>query len=225
MAALFLALLAALPASAAPAAKQQVLALRPTQFAVGIVEVASRRRLLEGMGKRELKKYLADRPIPVVLGPDARLYMVDHHHLSRAAWELGIPKLPVTVIADRSGLSEGEFWDEMRRAKHVYPYDQFGNPRDPALLPSDVRGLADDPYRSLSWKVRDLGGYDKTPQPYAEFQWAEFFRRNLSGIGSVNDEFDAAVEKALALARSPAAAGLPGYRGGREAVAPSASSR
>jgi hypothetical protein len=79
-------------------------------------------------------------------------------------------------------------------------------------LPRDVRGLADDPYRSLAWRVRDKGGYDKNTTPFSEFQWAEFFRKNLT-ISDINDDFHAAVKQAMDLAESPEAAHLPGYKG------------
>jgi hypothetical protein len=51
--------------------------------------------------------------------------------------------------------------EEARLRENVYPYCQFGEgPRKPLYLPRDIRGLADDPYRSLAWFVRKAGGFD-----------------------------------------------------------------
>lgn len=210
--ALLMTALLAAPAAAGPAVEARVLEIRPTQIAVGMVEVQTRVDHLNSLSGHDLKKYLEARPVPVVAGPGGELYMVDHHHLARAAWEAGIKKLPVEQKADYSHLTPEQFWAKMHAESLVYPYDQYGaGPHPVGTLPSDVRGLADDPYRSLAWRVRDQGGYDKTGKPFAEFKWAEFFRKNLP-LPNMNDRFDDAVEKALELARTPAAKDLPGYK-------------
>lgn len=35
-------------------------------------------------------RFLCSHPVPVVLGPEGRHYLIDHHHLTRAMYELGI---------------------------------------------------------------------------------------------------------------------------------------
>ena len=62
--------------------------------------------------------------------------------------------------------------------------------------------------------VRAAGGYVKTPGPFEEFQWADFFRRRIKKNCLVND-FEKALRKALRLAASRDAAKLPGYVGPR----------
>lgn len=199
-----------------PAAeKRSVLELRPTQMALGMREVEHRVKKMREMQPRELEAYLRheDQRVPVVIGPGGERYIVDHHHHARAAWEVGIEKLPIEVRADLSDLSSAAFWARMRDSGWLYPYDQLGHgPHDPALLPENVKGMADDPYRSLAWKVRREGGYDKTSVPYAEFRWANFFRERLRTFPT-RDDFDAAVTEALRLASTPAARDLPGYKG------------
>jgi hypothetical protein len=74
-----------------------------------------------------------------------------------------------------------------------------------------VRKLVDDVYRSLAAFVRNAGGYDKTAEPFAEFRWADFFRRMIA-IEDVTANFNTAVETAIPLAHSQLAASLPGYR-------------
>ena len=79
--------------------------IRPTQMAMGMKEVDLRIEKLKAMRGKELQKYLSERKIPVVLGPRRRIYCVDHHHLLRACWEVGIEEVPVEVKADLSGHS------------------------------------------------------------------------------------------------------------------------
>jgi hypothetical protein len=73
-------------------------------------------------------------------------------------------------------------------------------------------GLVDDVYRSLAGLVRGEG-FAKTPSPFAEFVWADFFRR-LIPIEDVEADFDAAGRLAIPLARRERAKGMPGHVGG-----------
>ena len=102
----------------------------------------------------------------------------------------------------------------MEELQWVYPYDRNGKRHDPKDLPADVRALQDDPYRSVAWQVRERGGYLKTAEPFEEFLWASFFRRHMT-VEPVH-HFQKAVEEALTLAKSPLAAGLPGYLGSKK---------
>ena len=198
---------------ASPSKWQSVLDLRPTQFCLGLREVEWRVAKLKSLRPKDQEDYLKDHRVPVVIGPGGALYMIDHHHVVRAAWEVGLKDVPIEVKADLSHLAPADFWKEMAKNGWVYPYDQFGGgPHDPALLPDTVGGLADDPYRSLAWKVRMDGGYQKTPIPFAEFKWADFFRKNLKAK-PYHDDFDKASKEALALAKDPRAKNLPGYSG------------
>jgi hypothetical protein len=79
-------------------------------------------------------------------------------------------------------------------------------------LPQQLDKLVDDPYRSLAGYVRDAGGFDKTPTAFAEFIWADFFRRNVP-VEDVQRNFPSAVQAALPLAQSHLAKGIPGFNG------------
>ncbi len=191
--------------------KYKALDLRPTQLTLGMKEVDFRVKKLRSMKDKELDGYLHERRVPVVLAPRERAYLVDHHHLVRACWEAGIAEVPVEVKADFSKLSFPELWDKLRASHWIFPYDQWGNgPHDPVQLPESVRCMADDPYRSLAWRVREEGGYAKSELPFAEFQWAGLFRKQLKAH-PVFDHFEEAVKEALALCRAAAAKGLPGF--------------
>ncbi len=185
--------------------------LLPTQLTVGMIEVREKARHLKELKPKDLQEYLGDHPMPVVTGPGARRYITDHHHLARAAIESGVTSVFFSPQADLSKCAVQEFWREMDRNQWVHPLDQNGIRHHYALIPTDLNKLVDDVYRSLAAFVRNAGGYDKTPLAYAEFVWADFFRRNVA-IEDIEANFNAAVESAIPLARSERAARLPGYR-------------
>ncbi len=54
--------------------------------------------------------------------------------------------------------------------------------------------------------------FAKDTTPFSEFLWADFLRRHMSRKG-VEKDFENAVEKALALAKSKDAIYLPGWCG------------
>ena len=189
-----------------------LLKLKPTQFALGLREVARKVAKLKAMSHDERHKYIHDRPIPVVLSAKKHWHIVDHHHHARACWEIGVEELPIEIKADLSHLLEGEFWDAMHKARWVHLLDQFGlGPHKPVLLPEDIRGLADDPYRSLAWALRHAGAYEKSDQAFSEFKWADFLRKEVP-IEHGDEGFARAVAAAHDVARSPKASGLPGFQ-------------
>src|SRR4051795_2772235 len=78
-----------------------ILSLRPTQMTVGMREVKEKRkRWREHKSKKKQAELLGKHMIPVVLGPDKRHYVVDHHHLARALHDEGVKDILVTVVAD-----------------------------------------------------------------------------------------------------------------------------
>ncbi len=87
----------------------------------------------------------------------------------------------------------------MLKNRTSYPYCQFGQgPRKEYYLPNDIRGLADDPYRSLAWFVRKAGAFENSEKNFAEFTWANFFRsKKLPGYGKLNLSKQAKVKTAV----------------------------
>ena len=193
--------------------KRKVLELRPTQFALGMREVQRKVEKLRAMGHGERSDYLHERLVRVVLAAHGRVFIVDHHHHARACWELGIEEVPVAIEEDYSRLSVDAFWDKMRASGWAHLYDQFGRgPHPPQLLPEDVRGMADDRYRSLAWALRLDGVFEKTEEAFAEFRWADFLRAEVV-VGPGDEGFRKAVADACEAVRSPKAKALPGYLG------------
>jgi len=180
--------------------------LRPTQFSVGSVAVTCKAQKISEKSKKKLKKYLADekRQIPAIVGPDGYFYMTDHHHLSTALYRAVSSKwgnkskvLTIQILDNftTKDVTWGEFWEAMQEEHRSYNYDNKGTPdMNFALLPVDVSGLLNDPYRTLSRWVRESCGYVKSGKeqcdgirtdhkhaaPYfMEFYWGDFFRQHL----------------------------------------------
>lgn len=190
-----------------------ILSLRPTQMTVGMREVKEKRkRWREHSSKKKQDELLGSHMIPVVLGPDQRYYVVDHHHLARALHDEGIKDILVTVIGDLRMVEKDAFWGVMDNKRWVFPYDAKGERRHFKDLPKSVADLKDDPFRSLAGELRRSGGFAKDTTPFSEFLWADFLRRQMSRK-SVEDNFAKAMEKALELAKGDDAVYLPGWCG------------
>ena len=195
-------------------ARHRVLDLKPTQFAVGMLEVEEKIALVRAMRKRDVREYVESNPVPVIVGPHGDLYIIDHHHFLTVCYHCGIKRVRIDIVEDRSKsrMSYRQFWRWMFRSRNTYPFCQFGEgPREALYLPRDVRGLADDPYRSLAWFVRKAGGFASSEKNFAEFRWANFFRSRklLDRHGPLG--LPRALKRAVALAQSPAAKDLPGF--------------
>ncbi len=186
--------------------------LHPTQITVGLLEVKEKRKHLASLSSKAQQDFLAAHPMPAVLGPGNKLYITDHHHLARAALDGGVKVACFEIQADLSSLGTDEFWAKMDENSWVHPLDQNGVRHRYVSLPDHMSQLIDDVYRSLAGFVRDAGGFEKTRTAFAEFIWADFFRRNVS-IEDVTADFQKAVKQAQRLARSPIAKGIPGFKG------------
>ncbi len=184
--------------------------LRPTQLTVGMIVVQDKRKHLDGMKAAERQDFMKEHPMPAVVGPEGKLYITDHHHLGRAALEAGVPTGFFLVEADLSKCTLESFWKEMNENLWVHPLDENGVRHCYSTLPDRLGKLVDDVYRSLAGYVRDEGGFDKTPTAFAEFIWADFFRRNIA-IETVRSDFQTAVQAGISLAHSKWAKNIPGY--------------
>lgn len=189
---------------------------RPTQMAVGMRAVAAKREKVErrAASARKLRRYLENRPVPAVIGPDNAYYIIDHHHLSLALWQSEVDEAFVRVVGDLSNLTAKRFLRRMSDFGLLHAYDQKGARTCPTRLPKSLADLKSDRYRDLAWSVRESGGYEKTDAPFAEFRWANYFRGRIAA-STVRQDFELAHDKAMWLARSPGARALPGYVRGR----------
>jgi hypothetical protein len=104
----------------------------------------------------------------------------------------------------------------------VYLKDQNGNAITPSALPTSIKDLSNDPFRSLAGAVRESCGFEKgdkssSAEDYLEFQWTEYLRANWSQTGiapnDIDTNFDDASKAALHLPTQKDAMSLPGYTG------------
>ncbi|MBC7386686.1 MAG: chromosome partitioning protein ParB [Cryobacterium sp.] len=192
--------------------KYPILLVRPTQATVGMRAVRERVEKLNSMDHDSLKHYLEKHPIPVVIAPSGRFYQIDHHHLALAALRAGRESAFYRVAWDYGSLpTMTAFWAKMTENHLVWAEDEWGKPIPiPSGLPADVRDLRDDPYRSLSAYVREMGGFEKSKIEFAEFLWADFFRQRID-LGRSDRDFEIAVRISTELAHSPEAKDLPGW--------------
>jgi hypothetical protein len=186
--------------------------VHPTQFAVGYWEVKQRAANIVRHSPERLEFYEEEHLALLVVGPGGVPYLVDGHHLCLAMLKAGRgTTVEARVVANWRDLPVAEFWSKMRQSNYVYPYDNQGRgPLEVEKLPKKVTELTDDPYRSLAWAVRNRGGYQKTTVSFAEFQWANFFRRRIT-IGPKGGDFERAVQAALKISHTAEAKNLPGY--------------
>ena len=186
--------------------------LRPTQITLGMAEVAEKRAQWQAHGADKKAEFLGNHLIPVVLGPKRRHHLIDHHHLARALHDEGVAEVAVTIVADLSMLDPAAFYVYLDNRGLSHLYDEHGRRQDHRKLPKHVGAMPDDPYRSLAGALRRAGGYAKDTTPFSEFLWADFLRRRIKPK-IAREEPAAALAKALRLAKSEAAAYLPGWCG------------
>jgi hypothetical protein len=186
--------------------------LQPTQFGVGLLQVSDEMRKMKGKSPAKLRKTALKKRIAVVIGPDGGLWLVDRHHFSRALWELGERKAPVSIVG-RIDRRDG-FWQAMKAAKWAWLYDERGNPRDPADLPPQIEDMPDYSYRALAGFAEDEHLFSKPGQIYfIEFAWARYFGEQLGWAPITAENLSQRLHQARRAACQPAAAGLPGYPG------------
>ena len=187
--------------------------LHPTQLTVGMIVVKDKRTRLAALSPSDQSEFMREHAMPAVKGPGGRLYVTDHHHLGRAALDAGLATAFFQIDGDLSDCSSpADFWKQMEKNQWVHPLDENGVRHYCTHIPDQLDGLVDDVYRSIAGYVRDAGGYDKVPEAFAEFVWADFFRRTTP-IELVRENFHEAVAQATVLAKSHRARNMPGFNG------------
>lgn len=184
--------------------------LRPTQIAAGHLEAMEKLEHIHRLNASALDEYLRTHSVPVIEGPDGILYALDRHHLGLALHAAGIEYAYCQIESDVPAVSMADFWKKMHERHRVYPFDANGILRDYSQLPSCFSGLADDPYRSLAGFVRNNGGFQKDHTPYAEFLWADYFRKEIP-LELMCEKFSVAIEAGMAAAKLKKAKNLPGF--------------
>ena len=189
--------------------------LRPTQLTVGLGEVRAKRAEWAGLGRHEQRRRLREQLFPAVRGPGGHCYILDHHHLGLALLEERVAEVWVAIRDDLSWLEPATFWRTLEFRAWAHLYDARGRRREFSHAPRDLRGLEDDPFRSLAGGVRRAGGYAKSVVPFAEFLWADHFRTRVPRKLLLRRPTEA-LDEGLRLARAPEARYLPGWSGAHD---------
>ena len=202
--------------------------LHPTQASVGIEEVRIKAENLKdqfkGRSERDFLKYLRkhNKEEPVVIGPNGIFYIIDHHHLARALYDIGASETYCIIVDNLSDTKLANFWKRLEDDNQVYLKDANGNPITPDDLPTSVNNMSNDPFRSLAGAVRELCGFEKNDksaggEDYLEFQWADYFRAHWAQTGitvkDIDADFERATDAALQLATRKDAVSLQVIRG------------
>lgn len=186
--------------------------LRPTQFGVGLLQVSDEMRKLKRKTPGGVRKAALKKRIAVVIGPKGDMWLVDRHHFSRALWELGVRRVPVSIIGRID--QHDDFWQAMKASNWAWLYDERGNPRDPADLPQKINELPDYSYRSLAGFAEDLHLFNKPEKGFfVEFSWAKYFGDQLNWVPVTAENLSQRLDQARRVACQPTAAALPGYPG------------
>lgn len=186
----------------------QIKDVHPTQGAVGMVDVKEKRNLIRN--QKHLKRFLKKEQnrLKIVIGPEGKYYLIDRHHLTLALDQEKIKKAYALIMDNFSGLSEEEFWKVMKEKGWARFKDENGKVME--RLPSKISKLKNDPYRSLAWVVRESGAFEKTTIPFAEFLWADHFRKIFS-LKDLKNDWDRCVKKAIEIAGTSQMKDLPGF--------------
>jgi hypothetical protein len=196
-----------------------IASLQPTQLCVGLAEVSSRIADFRADNPAQQRDYLASKPVPLVRSRSGAVWMVDRHHRLRALIAIQPEAIAFGYVAlqvdsdDRAAVLA-----ELHQRGWLYLYDGRGlGPLNSAVLPPNLLGLQDDPYRSLVWKLKKDKVIEAAPLiPFHEFRWGAWLRsRTLPPFSS--QRLEPALPAARALARSSAAAHLAGWKGPRSA--------
>jgi hypothetical protein len=212
-----------LPAEGQPICTCDLTKLRPLQGAVGMKQVISMEKRIADDPKHAHRR-LEEDPIKVIAGVGGQLFIIDHHHTAeawlRAKTEWGANGL-CKIVNSEKGLppefkTEDEFWAALEAARLVRLKNESGVDVDASQLPKTLEAMADDPYRSLAWIVRQKGGFCKNSREFAEFAWADWFRSkspmlDIQKLPSDPDDENATVDEAVEMAHSSEAERLPGY--------------
>ena len=186
--------------------------LRPTQMTIGFREVERKRSEWHKASSKKRVALLHLHTIPAVIGPKGRYYITDHHHFVRALELAEAEEIAVYVLADLSRLPKQEFWTFLDNSDWCHAYDAAGKRCALSAIPKAFAKLTDDPYRSIAGELIRQGACAKNGHPFSEFLWADFVRHRIDG-SLVEDDFDAALAKAIKLAGSGEAQNLPGWCG------------
>jgi len=187
--------------------------LAPTQMAIGYLEVHAKQEEWNDLPEQERRQQMDKHWFPAVIGPGKRYYIVDHHHTAMALMKVGEKNALVIAKHDWSHLDPAIFWKAMEFRHFAHPYDAKGRRAPFDKMPKYVSDLLDDPFRGLVSMAQKAGALASELPPLGEFLWADYFRHHISPKELRQGGEQAAVVRALELAKLQQAKYLPGWAG------------
>ncbi|WP_174874749.1 ParB-like protein [Vogesella oryzae] len=187
-------------------------ALHPTQGGIGKLQVEDEAEALRALSADKLAARIRKKVIPVVIGPQGKLYLVDRHHFASALLRIGVSSASVQVIGR---LPQADtFWQQMSARHWAWLHDEHGQPLAAEALPASLAELPDYPYRTLAGRLQDDDYFSKRDEVYfVEFAWASWLGQQLHWAAVDRGNLKQQLKLARKLACSPAASQLPGYPG------------
>ncbi|MGB0453263.1 MAG: ParB/Srx family N-terminal domain-containing protein [Bacteriovoracaceae bacterium] len=164
--------------------------VHPTQHVIGIPRIIVFKNEILKSDQDGILEILADKPIPYILGPDGKKWILDRHHTLytlqkiypklQKRKDLDVSKFQMTykMLGDYSDLSQDEFIEKMKSRKFIYPVKQ-NSETDYHNLPKKLKKLDFDFYRGLAWLVRKSKAIKKVQIPYFEFIWAQALKKKF----------------------------------------------
>ncbi|MDV6328140.1 ParB-like protein [Idiomarina sp. Sol25] len=167
--------------------KLRISQLHPTQAVISHDQVANKIAKYKRDDKA-FQKDLSEEPFKTaVLGPEGRYYLTDGHHTFSAMVEFSPrgdeQQVTVEITADKSSLSETDFWQWLKDTHQTWLHDSNGQPISHKAIPETVgrNRLDDDPVRGAMYFLR--GHYLEKPEnpiPFLEFYWANYLRQHTA---------------------------------------------
>lgn len=185
--------------------------LRPTQGAIGYVQVEAKKSSYRELEPGKRRSFAEEQAIAVVLGPSGALHIIDHHHWARAWIDMGLPEAPIRIKEDFSGLSNQQFVGAMSERGWLHAFDEHGREFNVSDLPRSIESIPDDVFQSVAAFIRIAGVFGNPGEFNAKFAWADFFRQRVATRPSNVDGFALMLADAFAVSRLPEAKALPGY--------------
>ncbi|MBR8827121.1 MAG: hypothetical protein DSM107014_04315 [Gomphosphaeria aponina SAG 52.96 = DSM 107014] len=171
--------------------------LHPTQAHVGMYQVnytvAWLKLIEDGKSQKfaSIEELLKQKVVPVVIGPEGKLYLVDHHHLLRAIWNYyqGNPNTKVYIKYLQNWEDKPDFWAAMQTNNYTY-LETRGKEIQPSELPNSIGDLTDDPYRAAVGMAMQWGLF-KQPEGEAkyfyELKWGDCLQKQGFDLGKELD--------------------------------------
>lgn len=161
--------------------------LRPTQSEVGQYQIDKKVKQFKKLSPSQIETLLEKKIVPVVIGPDGNLYLIDHHHTSLALFDVGQKDAHIVVKENWLKMEPNKampdrmkaFWERLDEKQFCFLKKADGTWIDPLSrsFPKTLAQCGDNPYRSLVWILSQDGALKEGVIPYYEFYISEVLKK------------------------------------------------